>query len=106
MPGGRGVGLALVRLVSTQHGGSVSVTDTAVTPPPIAEHCSRCGCHTPRWWRADAAPRAVGVLVVDDDFMVADIHRRVVDRTPGFQTVAVARSGAEALDLVAEPPPT
>ena len=31
-----------------------------MTPPPIAaEHCSRCGCHTPRWWRADdgAAPR-------------------------------------------------
>ncbi|HEY5855595.1 MAG TPA: sensor histidine kinase [Aldersonia sp.] len=28
VPGGRGVGLALVRLVSTQHGGSVAVTDT------------------------------------------------------------------------------
>ena len=46
-----------------------------------------------------------GVLVVDDDFMVADIHRRVVDRVDGFRTVAVARSGAEALDLVAEHSP-
>jgi two-component system, CitB family, sensor kinase len=27
VPGGRGIGLALVRLVSTQHGGTVSVTD-------------------------------------------------------------------------------
>ena len=27
VPGGRGIGLALVRLVTAQHGGSVSVTD-------------------------------------------------------------------------------
>ncbi|AKE88637.1 response regulator [Rhodococcus aetherivorans] len=38
------------------------------------------------------------VVVVDDDFMVAEIHRRFVDRTKGFTTVAVAHSGAEALD--------
>lgn len=37
------------------------------------------------------------VLVVDDDFMVADIHRRFVDRVEGFHAVAVARTGAEAL---------
>ena len=36
VPGGRGVGLALVRLVSTQHGGSVSVADTDSTPPPCS----------------------------------------------------------------------
>ena len=40
------------------------------------------------------------VLVVDDDFMVAEIHRRFVDKTPGFTTVGVARTAAEALESV------
>lgn len=40
------------------------------------------------------------VLVVDDDFMVADIHRRFVEKTPGFTTVGVARTGADALEAV------
>ncbi|MCF6389182.1 response regulator [Mycobacterium sp. MBM] len=42
------------------------------------------------------------VLVVDDDFMVADIHRRFVDRLPEFRAVGVARTGAEALSMAAE----
>lgn len=42
------------------------------------------------------------VLVVDDDFMVADIHRRFVDRLPEFRAVGVARTGAEALTMAAE----
>lgn len=37
------------------------------------------------------------VLIVDDDFMVAEIHRRFVERIEGFRPVAVARTGAEAL---------
>ena len=37
------------------------------------------------------------VLVVDDDFMVAEIHRRFVERVDGFRPVGVARTGAEAL---------
>ena len=37
------------------------------------------------------------VLVVDDDFMVAEIHRRFVDRVDGFRAVGVSRTGAEAL---------
>ncbi len=41
------------------------------------------------------------VLIVDDDFMVADIHRRFVERIDGFRPVAVARSGAEALTAAA-----
>jgi response regulator of citrate/malate metabolism len=41
------------------------------------------------------------VLVVDDDFMVADIHRRFVDRVDGFRSVGVARTGAEALEQAA-----
>ncbi|MGU3433540.1 response regulator [Actinomycetes bacterium M1A6_2h] len=42
------------------------------------------------------------VVVVDDDFMVADIHRRFVDATQGFSTVAVAHSAASALAAVEE----
>jgi response regulator of citrate/malate metabolism len=39
------------------------------------------------------------VLVVDDDFMVAEIHRRFVDRVEGFRAVGVARTGTEALTM-------
>ncbi len=39
------------------------------------------------------------VLVVDDDFMVAEIHRKFVDRVGGFAAVGTARSGAEALEM-------
>ncbi|MET0703546.1 MAG: response regulator [Mycobacterium sp.] len=42
------------------------------------------------------------VLVVDDDFMVADIHRRFVEQVDGFRVVGVARTGAEALAAVRE----
>ncbi|MET4432305.1 MULTISPECIES: response regulator [unclassified Mycolicibacterium] len=42
------------------------------------------------------------VLVVDDDFMVAEIHRRFVDRVDGFHASAVARTGTEALTHAAE----
>ncbi|MCG5432743.1 response regulator [Mycobacterium sp. MYCO198283] len=43
-----------------------------------------------------------GVLVVDDDFMVADIHRRFVDRVDGYRAVGVARTGADALTQTRE----
>ncbi|QRY50388.1 response regulator [Mycolicibacterium septicum] len=42
------------------------------------------------------------VLVVDDDFMVAEIHRRFVDRVDGYRAVSVARNGTEALAAAAE----
>ncbi|WP_299052262.1 response regulator [uncultured Nocardioides sp.] len=42
----------------------------------------------------------VGVLVVDDDFRVAAIHARFVERAPGFAVLATVRSGAEALEAV------
>ena len=42
------------------------------------------------------------VLVVDDDFMVAEIHRRFVARVDGFTVVSVARTGAEALAATAQ----
>jgi response regulator of citrate/malate metabolism len=40
----------------------------------------------------------IRVLVVDDDFMVARIHRGFVERLPGFEVVAEARTGAQAID--------
>lgn len=45
------------------------------------------------------------VLVVDDDFMVAEIHRRFVERVDGFRPVGVARTGADALASAAEQRP-
>jgi response regulator of citrate/malate metabolism len=41
----------------------------------------------------------IGVLVVDDDFMVARIHAKFVERTEGFSVVGTAHSGADALAL-------
>jgi len=40
------------------------------------------------------------VLIVDDDFMVARAHERVVGTLRGFRVVGVAHTGAQALDLV------
>ncbi|MFC4562114.1 response regulator [Nocardiopsis mangrovi] len=45
---------------------------------------------------------AIRVLIVDDDFMVAQVHRRLVERVPGFTVVGEARTGAEALRSAAE----
>ncbi len=42
----------------------------------------------------------IRVLVVDDDFMVARIHSRFVEQTPGFEVAGTARTGAEALEMV------
>jgi response regulator of citrate/malate metabolism len=39
-------------------------------------------------------------LIVDDDFMVARIHRGYTERVPGFEVVGVAHSGADALTAV------
>jgi response regulator of citrate/malate metabolism len=53
--------------------------------------------------RTDSAPsegRLIRVVVVDDDFMVADIHRRLVEREEGFSVVAVARTAREAIEAV------
>jgi two-component system CitB family response regulator len=40
----------------------------------------------------------ISVLVVDDDFMVARVHRGFVERVPGFHVVGEAHTGAGALD--------
>ncbi len=44
----------------------------------------------------------IDVLVVDDDFMVARIHRGYVDRLEGFRVVGEAHTGTAALQAVAE----
>ncbi|WP_213421877.1 response regulator [Bhargavaea massiliensis] len=45
------------------------------------------------------------VLIVEDDFRVADINRQYVDAVEGFRVSGTARSGQEALDFLARPDP-
>lgn len=42
----------------------------------------------------------IRVLVVDDDFMVARIHARFVGQVDGFEVIATAGNGAEAIAAV------
>lgn len=42
----------------------------------------------------------IRVLIVDDDYMVARVHRQYVEKIAGFEVVGVALNGAEALSLV------
>jgi two-component system CitB family response regulator len=42
----------------------------------------------------------ISALVVDDDFMVASIHRQYVERIAGFSVVGEAHTGIQALELV------
>jgi response regulator of citrate/malate metabolism len=41
----------------------------------------------------------IRVLVVDDDFRVADLHARFVGRLPGFEVVGIAHTAVEAVEL-------
>jgi response regulator of citrate/malate metabolism len=41
----------------------------------------------------------IRVLVVDDDFMAASVHRSFVERVPGFEVAGEATTGASALEL-------
>jgi two-component system CitB family response regulator len=43
----------------------------------------------------------LGVVVVDDDFRVADLHARFVTTAPGFTVLGTAHTAAHALELVA-----
>ncbi|WP_225630210.1 response regulator [Streptomyces solaniscabiei] len=51
---------------------------------------------------ARVATDAIGVLVVDDDFMVARVHRAYVERVEPFQVVGVAGTGEQALAAAGE----
>ena len=44
----------------------------------------------------------IRVLVVDDDFMAASVHRSFVERIRGFEVVGEATTGQDALRLVDE----
>ncbi|MGW0335545.1 response regulator [Streptomyces sp. NPDC003011] len=44
----------------------------------------------------------IDVLVVDDDFMVARVHRAFVERVEGFRVVGVAHTGEQAAHAVDE----
>jgi response regulator of citrate/malate metabolism len=46
----------------------------------------------------------IRVLVVEDEPVAAEAHRSYVDRTPGFTTVAVAGTGAQALAALSRVP--
>lgn len=59
-------------------------------------------------WKTGAMPAADGpvrVLVVDDQVPFRDAARAVVERISGFEVVAEAASGEEALEIAAEVPP-
>lgn len=47
----------------------------------------------------------ISVLVVEDDRTVAMVHRRVVERVPGFAVIGVAYTGREAIDRVLQDRP-
>ena len=81
MPGGRGIGLALVRLVSAQLGGTVEITDA---PTGGARFKVRLRIPPARATVGAGRGPMRDVLVVDDDFMVAEIHRKFVDHVDGF----------------------
>lgn len=48
----------------------------------------------------DTDTDTIGVLVVDDDFRVAKVHRAYVERIRPFRVVGVAGNGREAADAV------
>lgn len=43
-----------------------------------------------------------GILVVEDDFRIADIHRAFIEQSEGFYVVDMARNGSEAKAIMAE----
>lgn len=47
----------------------------------------------------------IGVIVVDDDFRVAQVHAEFADRVPGFRVLGTARTAAQARELIDEQNP-
>ncbi|MFU1518805.1 response regulator [Vreelandella alkaliphila] len=43
-----------------------------------------------------------GILVVEDDFRIADIHKAFIEQSDGFYVVGLARNGNEAKALMAQ----
>jgi CitB family two-component system response regulator CitT len=46
--------------------------------------------------------RQYGILVVEDDFRIADIHKAFIEQSDGFYVVGMARNGSEAKAIMAE----
>ncbi|MBE0450932.1 MAG: response regulator [Clostridia bacterium] len=44
------------------------------------------------------------VLVVEDDPMLAEIHRKFIDNTEGFKVIGIASDGVKALEMLKENP--
>ncbi|PAU74275.1 response regulator [Halomonas salipaludis] len=42
-----------------------------------------------------------GILIVEDDFRIADINRAFIERSDGFEVVGMAKTGAEAMAILA-----
>ncbi len=49
-------------------------------------------------------PDAIDVLIVEDDPMVASIHRQYIGAVPGFMVAGVASTGREALEFLQQHP--
>ncbi|MGO2393397.1 response regulator [Halomonas sp. AOP12-C2-37] len=43
-----------------------------------------------------------GILVIEDDFRIADIHKAFIEQSDGFYVVGMARNGSEAKALMAQ----
>ncbi|MFP3442735.1 response regulator, partial [Pantoea sp. SIMBA_133] len=43
-----------------------------------------------------------GILVVEDDFRIADIHKAFIEQSDGFYVGGLARNGNEAKALMAQ----
>ncbi|MEA2117878.1 response regulator [Halovibrio sp. HP20-50] len=43
-----------------------------------------------------------GILVVEDDFRIADIHRAFIEQSEGFYVVGMARNASEAKSIMAD----
>lgn len=48
------------------------------------------------------AARQYGILVVEDDFRIADIHKAFIEQSDDFYVVAMARNGSETKALMAQ----
>lgn len=49
----------------------------------------------------DSLDACYGILIIEDDFRIADIHRAFIEQSDGFRVVGLAANGAEARRLMA-----
>ena len=97
IPGGRGVGLALSRQIARALGGELRLSTPANATASLrgAEFIARLpGVMLEEQQRMGNAE--LNVLVVDDDFRVANLHAGIVDAIPGFTVTATASTLADA----------